>query len=724
MAKFPFIKQHDIKDCGAACLGMISAYYGYKTPLSQIRYKVGTNSRGSTVLGIVNAAREIGFESNGFQTDDKENAIFDDIPLPAIAHVIVDGKLAHFVVIYHMTKTKITLGDPAQGIVSVSVDEFLQEWTGVIITFMPGISFKKTNEKRGMFTRFFGLLQFQKRLLVHIFISSLIITMLGIMGSFYSQILFDDILPTFSEKSLHTFSLAIVVLVITRIITESFRNKLFMYISNNMSIPMMLGFFKHVIRMPADFFGTLQVGEILSRLQDTAIIKDAISSATLSLLIDLFMVIFGGIILFRQNSTLFYITFVPIVLLVIVLLSFKRTYYKMNRELLKRNSDYASFMVEAISGEETIKAFSLEESISFRAENKFVKLLQAVFKTENTENYNRTLQNIIDGVYSIVVLWVGTYFIFKGTLSIGELLAFNALLTYYLTPIKNIIMLQPKIQKAVIASERLSDIIDLEVEKNVVDAPIYTKKLSGDIVFKDVTICYRGRKPVFSDLNLEIKQGETIALVGESGCGKSTLAKLLMRLMTPRSGYIRIGSHNLEDYDLKSLRDRIVYVSQTSFLFTGTILENLTVSDPDISMEEVVEACKRVKMDEFIDQLPMRYNTMVEENGSNFSGGQRQRLALARGLLKKGEIFIFDEVTNQLDPLTEQAVQSVMDEIAQERTSIIITHRIANIKHCNKIFVMEQDNGILACGTHEELLRDCPRYKEMCIAQKEEVIEV
>ncbi len=721
MAKYPFIKQHDIKDCGAACLGMISAYYGYKTPLSTIRYKIGTDSKGSTVLGVVNAAREIGFEANGFSTNEKEDAIFDDIPLPAVAHVIKQKSLAHFVVIYHLTKTKVTLGDPGEGIVTVSIEEFLKEWTGVIITFMPSVTFKKTNEKRGLFTRFFGLLKFQKRLLVHVFFSSLIITALGIMGSFYSQILFDDILPTFSEGSLHTFSLAIVILVITRVVTEAFRNKLFMYISNNMSIPMMLGFFKHVIRMPSDFFGTLQVGEILSRLQDTAIIRDAVSSATLSVLIDLFMVVFGGIILFRQNSTMFYITFIPIVLLVIVLLLFKKAYYKMNRELLRRNSDYSAFMVESISGTETIKAFSLEEKISFRAENKFVKLLQAIFKSDNTENFNRTLQNIIDSVFSIVVLWIGTYFIFQGTLSIGELLAFNALLTYFLTPIKNIIALQPKIQKAVIASERLSDIIDLEIEKNVVEKPIYNEKLSGNIVFNDVTVRYRGRMPVFENMNLEIKEGETIALVGESGCGKSTLAKLIMRLIIPQSGTITIGSHNIEDYDFKSLRDRIIYVSQTSFLFTGTILENLTVSDPNIPMEEVVAACKKVKMDEFIDQLPLRYNTLVEENGSNFSGGQRQRLALARGLLKKGDIFIFDEVTNQLDPLTEQAVQNVMDEIAQEKTSIIITHRIGNIKHCNKIFLMEQDKGILAQGNHQELLRNCPLYKEMCIAQKEEV---
>lgn len=721
MAKYPFIKQHDFKDCGAACLSMISAYYGYKTPLSTIRYKVGTNSRGSTVLGVVNAAREIGFESNGFSTTDKEAGIFDDIPLPAIAHVVIDEKLAHFVVIYHLTKTSVTLGDPAKGIVTVPIKKFLKEWTGIIITFMPSMSFKKVNEKRGLFTRFFGLLRFQKRLLVHVFFSSLIITALGIIGSFYSQILFDDILPTFSERSLHTFSLGIVLLVITRVITEAFRNKLFMYIGNNMSIPMMLGFFKHVIRMPADFFGTMQVGEILSRLQDTSIIRDAVSSATLSLLIDLFMVIFGGIILFRQNSTMFFITFVPIILLVIILLAFKKSYYKMNNELLKRNSDYSTYMVEAITGVETIKAFSLEESVSFRAENKFVNLLQAIFNAENIENFNRTLQNIVDSVYTIVVLWVGTYFIFQNTMSIGELLAFNALLTYYLTPIKNIILLQPKIQKAVVASERLSYIIDLEIEKNSVANPIYTKRLSGNIVFKDVTVRYRGRMPVFSELNLEIQEGETIALVGESGCGKTTLAKLLMRLVEPQSGCITIGSHNIEDYDFKSLRDRIIYVSQTSFLFTGTILENLTASDPNIPMKKVVEACKKVKMNEFIEQLPLRYNTPVEENGGNFSGGQRQRLALARGLLKKGDIFIFDEVTNQLDPLTEQAVQNVMNEIAQQKTSIIITHRIANIKHCSKIFLMEQDYGILACGNHQELLRDCPLYKQMCIAQKEEV---
>ncbi len=721
MSRYPFIKQNDIKDCGAACLGMISAYYGYKTPLSTIKYKIGTDSKGSTVLGVVNAAREIGFESSGFETKEKEEAIFDEIPLPAVAHVIVDKKIAHFVVIYKLSKDKVTLGDPAKGIVTIPTKEFVEDWTGVIITFMPTVAFKKTNEKRGLFTRFFGLLKFQKRLLVHVFFSSLIITALGILGSFYSQILFDDILPTFSEKSLHSFSLAIAVLVATKVITEAFRNKLFMYIGANMNIPMMLGFFKHVIRMPIDFFGTLQVGEILSRLQDTTIIRDAVSSATLSVLIDLFMVIFGGIILFRQNSTMFFITFVPIILLCIILLLFKRAYYKMNRELLKRNSEYSSFMVESITGVETIKSYVLEDAVSFRAENKFVKLLQAIFTAESTENFKNTLQNIVDSVFMIVVLWVGTFFIFKGKLSIGELLAFNALLTYYFTPIKNIVSLQAKIQKAVIASERLSDVIDLEQEQNMTENPLYPEKLSGDVVLKDVTVRYRGRMPVFSNLNMEIKQGETVAFVGESGCGKSTLAKLLMGFVHAQSGDIIFGSHKIEDYDFKALRERITYIAQTSFLFTGTIFENLTNYDSSLTMEDVVEACKRVKLDEFINHLPLRYNTVVEENGSNFSGGQRQRLALARGLLKKGDIYIFDEVTNQLDPLTEQSVQSVIDEIAKDKTSIIITHRISNVRHCNKIFVMEQNNGILDFGSHEELLKTCPLYREMCVAQKEEV---
>ena len=719
MAKFPIVKQNDIKDCGAACLAMISAYYGYKTLLSTIKYKIGTDLKGSTVLGIVTGAREIGFESSAFHTNEKEKAIFDDIPLPAIAHMIIDEKFAHFTVIYKLGKDSVTLGDPARGLITIPLDKFIKEWTGVIITFMPTIAFEKSSEKKGMFVRFFGLLKFQKRLLIHVFFSSLIITILGILASFYSQILFDDILPTFSEKSLHTFSMAIVILVIARVITEAFRNQLFLYISANMNIPLMLGFFKHVIRMPANFFGTLQVGEILSRLQDTAVIRDAISSIILSALIDVLMIIFGGIILFRQNSTMFYITFVPIILLCIILLLFKKTYYKMNRELLKKNSNYSSFMVEAISGIETIKSFALEEKISFKAENKFVQFMQAIFKSETKENTKNTLQNCVDSVFMIVVLWVGTYFVFKGKISIGELLTFNALLTYFFTPIKNIISLQSKIQKAVIASERLSDIIDLDTEKKSTKNAIDCKKIDGNIAFKNVSVRYRGRMPVFMNLNMDIEKGSSVALVGESGCGKSTVAKMLLRFIDAESGDITIGGYKLQDYDMKELREPIVYVSQTNFLFTGTIFENLTLHNSNLTLDEVIEACKKVNLHEFINQLPMRYNTLVEENGSNFSGGQRQRLALARALLKDGDIFIFDEVTNQLDPLTEEAVQNVINEISKEKTSIIITHRISNIKHCDKIFLMKHEKGIIAQGSHEELLASCELYKEMCCVQKE-----
>lgn len=720
MSKFPIIKQNDMKDCGAACLAMISSYYGYKTLLSTIKYKIGTDTKGSTVLGIVNAAKEIGFEANGFSTDEKDDDSLNEIPLPAIAHVIVNKNLAHFVVIYKIKKDSVIIGDPGEGLVTVPKKKFLEEWTGVIITFMPTVEFKKsTDETKGVFTRFFGLLKFQKKLLIHIFFSSLVITMLGILGSFYSQVVFDDILPTFSEKSLHAFSFAIVILIITRVVTESFRNRLFMYVSANMNIPLLLGFFKHIVKMPINFFGTLRVGEILSRLQDTAIIRDALSSVVLSALIDVFMIIFGGIILFRQNSTMFFITFVPIILLCIVLLLFKNAYYKMNRELLRRNSDYSAFMVESISGIETIKSFVLEEKISFKAENKFVKLLQAVFKAELTENNKNTLQNCIDNVFMIVILWVGTYFIFKGKISIGELLAFNALLTYYFTPIKNIIFLQSKIQKAVIAAERLSDIIDLEIEKDNNKNTIPPQKIGGDIEFKDVSVRYRGRMPVFTDLNFNISKGETIALVGESGCGKSTIAKMLMRFIDSNSGNIKIGGYKIEDYSIKDLRENITYISQSSFLFTGTIFENLTIHDPSITLDEVIEACKMVELDEFIDQLPLRYNTLVEENGMNFSGGQRQRLALARGLLKKGEIYIFDEVTNQLDPLTEKAVQNVIEKISKEKTTIIITHRIANVKNCDKIFLMEYEKGIVAQGNHKELLNSCELYKEMCFVQKE-----
>lgn len=225
--------------------------------------------------------------------------------------------------------------------------------------------------------------------------------------------------------------------------------------------------------------------------------------------------------------------------------------------------------------------------------------------------------------------------------------------------------------------------------------------------------------PVFMNLNMDIEKGSSVALVGESGCGKSTVAKMLLRFIDAESGDITIGGYKLQDYDMKELREHIVYVSQTNFLFTGTIFENLTLHNSNLTLDEVIEACKKVNLHEFINQLPMRYNTLVEENGSNFSGGQRQRLALARALLKDGDIFIFDEVTNQLDPLTEEAVQNVINEISKEKTSIIITHRISNIKHCDKIFLMKHEKGIIAQGSHEELLASCELYKEMCCVQKE-----
>lgn len=717
MLKYPFIKQHDAKDCGAACLGMVSSFYGYKTPLSTIRYKIGTNKLGSSVLGIVNAAREIGFDANGFSTEDKKGGIFDDIPLPCIAHLIVEQNFAHFVVLYKITKTSVTIGDPAKAIKTIKIEEFLEMWTGTIMTIIPTVNLKKTNESRGLFTRFFGLLRYQKKLLIHIFFASLIITTLGILGSFYSQILFDDILPTFSEKSLHTFSLAIIILVLTRVVTEAFRNKLFIYVGANLNTPMMLGFFKHVIRMPYNFFGTMATGDILSRLQDTSIIRDAISATTLSALIDLIMVVFGGIILYRQNSTLFYITFIPIIVLVIILLLFKKTYYRMNREALSKNSEYNAYMVESISGVETIKSFSLENFVSFVAENKFVSLLQKMFFMESTENFKNSLQSVIDAIFANVVLWVGVYFIFNGKLSIGELMAFNALLTYYLTPIKNIIGLQSKIQKAIIASERVSDIIDLDIEQNYNENALEIDKLKGNIEFKNVTVRYRGRIPVFTDMNVTINEGESVAIIGESGCGKSTLAKLIMRFIEPQAGELIIGEHSIPDYDLMDYRDRITYLSQNSFLFSGTIFENLIMHNPSLTMDEVVAACKKVQVDKFINGLPMRYNTVIEEGGENFSGGQKQRLALARGVLKDADIYIFDEVTNQLDSITEELVWNVIHDITKEKTSLVITHHIAKIKDFDRILLMVEGQGVVAQGTHEELMEASETYRSMWIEQ-------
>lgn len=706
--KYYCVKQHDITDCGAACLATISRHYGLKLSISKIREVAGTDKQGTNVYGMIKAAEQLGFTAKGVKGD--KEAFFTEFPLPAIAHVVVDGSLLHYVVIHKITEKQIIIADPGKGIVKYTPDEFFNIWTGVLILLVPTSKFQKGNENQGVLSRFFGLMVPQKRLLLNIFFSSLIITIFGILASFYFRFIMDDIVPNSLRKTLITLSIGITILYIFKAVLEAFRNHLMLYLGQKLDIPLILGYYQHVLGLPMNFFGTRKVGEIVSRFMDASKIRDAISSATLSIMIDTLMACVGGVVLFMQNHLLFGIAAIVVALYGIIVFAFNKPVKKNNEKQMEDNSQVTSYLVETLNGIETIKAFHAEDKAQAKTDKLFVKFLKSVFQGGMITNIQQTLTGAVSTIGGTVILWVGVVNVLNGDMTLGSLLTFNALLAYFLDPIKNLINLQPTMQTAIVAAERLSEILDLELEKTAEqDRKLSPQSLNYPIRIENLDFRYGTRKLVLENIQMNIGAGEKIALVGESGSGKTTLSKLLMNFYPWEKGEIFIGDYNLKDINLEALRSRIAYISQDIFLFSGTIRENLELGNEDATLEDIIEACRLSKADEFINQLPLRYETMLEENGANLSGGQKQRLAIARALLKKPDILIMDEATSNLDSITEKAIEKTINNLSKNITTIIIAHRLSTIMRCDKIFVMEQGKFIEQ-GTHQELIRKRGRY--------------
>ncbi len=407
------VKQHDIIDCGAACLATISKQNGYKIGITKIREAAGTDKQGTNAYGIIKAAEQLGFSAKGVRGD--KQAFNSEFPLPCIAHVIVDGTLLHYVVIHKITKKKIIIADPAVGIVKLTPEEFFGEvreenkppkyqWTGILILLVKNETFKKGDETKGLFSRFFHLLLPQKKLLFHIFIASLLYTVLGILAGFYFKALVDDILPDGLMKTLTTLSVGVIFLNIFKVLLNGFRSHLLLYLSQKLDIALLLGYYRHVLELQMNFFGSRKVGEIISRFNDASKVREAIAGATLTIMIDTLMAVAGAVILYMQNEKMFGIAILMVILYMIIVITFNRWYEKLNRKQMEDNAQLTSYLVESLNGIQTIKAYNAEGKVKSEMEIRFVRLLKSIFRLSWVGNLQSSLKVFIELVGGVIIL--------------------------------------------------------------------------------------------------------------------------------------------------------------------------------------------------------------------------------------------------------------------------------------------------------------------------------
>jgi len=646
----------------------------------------------------------LGFDSKAVKVEDKK--IDNSVSFPIIAHIQSRNNFLHYVVVHDVSNKRIIISDPESGIKKLSHKEFSEIWTGILLLIEPKKDFQKRNEKDNSLSRFFYVLKNQKSLLFNIFLASILYTVLGIVTSFSSKFLIDYILKDKLMTTLTVMVVGMVILEIIQMLLSIFRGYLLIFLGQRIDIAILLGYYNHVIKLPMNFFSTRKTGEITSRFSDADNINDAVAETVLTLMLDVITAVTGGIIVYIQNQYLFFVSIVILLLYVVIVFSFKEILKKINNDVLENNSQLTSFIIQSINGIETIKAYNLEKNIQDETEFKYLKVIKSSFKRSKIYNLLTFLSGVVELIGNTLIMWVGAIQVINGKLTLGEMMVFNTLLGYFTNPVKNLISLQPTIQTATVSEDRLGEIIDLDIEQS--DEKMIPQNLKGDIEIKSLNFRYGTRELILKNINMEIKQGEKIALVGESGSGKTTLAKLILKFYDFEKGDININDFNLKDIDNTFLRNKISYISQDMFLFNKTIKENLMLSD-EIEIDDVIELSKKVNAYEFINELPQRFDYMIEENGTNLSTGQKQRLSILRALLKKPDILIMDEATSNLDSITESAIQKTLNNPEFNMTTIIIAHRLSTIRLCDRIYVLDKGE-IIEAGTHEELIELKNKY--------------
>ncbi|MCL9805867.1 peptidase domain-containing ABC transporter [Flavobacterium amniphilum] len=704
------IKQHDIKDCGAACLASIGNHYKVNIPIARIRQYANTDKRGTNVLGIIEAAEKMGFSAKGVKGGIDS---LDKIPLPSIAHIVVKEQLHHYVVIYAVSKDKIEVMDPALGKMKIyNYDDFQKVWTGVLILFAKNDDFKTYNDKVTPLKRFWDLIQPHKSILVQALVGAIVFTILGLAMSIYVQKITDYVLVDGNRNLLNLLSISMVGIILLQAYIGSKKSIFVIKTGQLIDARLILGYYKHLLQLPQRFFDTMQIGEITSRINDAVKIRSFINEVAIEMIVNVFIVIFSFTLMFTYYWKLALVVLLVIPFYGLIYFLLNKFNRKVERNIMENAADLQTQLVESITHIRTVKEFGIEEFSNIKTENRFVKLLFSIYKSGLNGVFSGTSTQFLASIFTLVLLWIGSGYVIDREITPGELFSFYALIGYFTSPVASLVSMNKTAQNALIAADRLFEIMDLEREENENTFDLKPENI-GDIRFENVTFRYGSRQEVFTNFNATFKKNETTAIVGESGSGKTTLISLLQNLYPVKEGKIYMGNYDLQYINYQSLRKCIGVIPQELNLFSGNIIENIALGDAFPNVQLVVDLCNQLGITDFVEKMPNGFNTQVGENGAMLSGGQKQRIAIARALYKNPEILLMDEATSSLDTQSEKLVQKVINDFkAQGKTVIVIAHRLSTIANADTILVME--NGtIVEQGNHSMLLSQEGKYSEL-----------
>ena len=679
--------QDGVKDCGICSLLTIVRYYNGNYSKEYLRTITNTTKDGVTAFALLEAAKNIGFDAVGVTGDALDIAKKN---LPCIAHVVIQNKYKHFLVIYKIDKKNkvIMLADPSQGLVKMNVSDFEKMSTKVFLFLKPNKKIPYVKNESKVKNIIYNFLSENKMSLFIILILSFLYNIISIMTSFNFQLIMNYALKYGSKYNLYIIFISMLILYILKELLIYIRNLVVNFISLKLDYSLITSVYSHILSLPYSYYRNRPVGEVIMRINDLSELKDSVSQLIVTFLLDIFLIIITLIFLYMINFKLTLIVIFVLILYFLVTFIYNKFLFKMIRLNKKDSSAVNTFMVESIEGVMSIRGSNtfLQFKDKFSSlYNNFIISSYNFFKKYNTLNF---LNNFLISILIVVIITMGSIFVIDGNMDSSSIITYYSVLCFFLEPVKNVANFDVVVKKSRISIERIEELLMVEEEKILLDNQKITGKLKN-ILFKDVTFSYDFKNNVVNKLNLKIDEGEKVVIYGKSGSGKSTVAKILTRYLDVERGKVFINGYDINDYNLWYIREGITYVSQNEFLLTDTIYNNINMKGTR-DAEYIFDVCKMIGVDKIVKFKNGGYNMILEENGSNISGGERERILLARAFVRDSDIYILDESFSEIDSLSEREILGKIFSKYKDKMIIVISHRMDNNDLYDRRICMEE----------------------------------